>query len=134
MSKNGWSYASRSRTLNLMGFRSYAEYLKSDLWRRVRAKVFASKGRACCICGEHATQVHHNRYHRNDLLGKRLRFLNPICGRCHEGIEFLADGNKATVKQAGKAFDRLRKGMATQRNDKSQTKRLCRLLLNFSAD
>lgn len=134
MSKNGLSYASRNRNLALLGFRSYADYLKSDLWRKIRAKVFLVKGRACWICGEYATQVHHNRYHRNDLLGKRLRFLNPICGKCHETIEFRGDDSKATVKQAGKAFEQLRARFSEQRRNIEQTHHLCRLLLNFEAD
>lgn len=90
-SKKLWSgrdYASRDFILRQIGFSSYREYLKSELWRNIREKVFQLKGRLCFLCGNLANQVHHNRYHRNDLLGKTLAYLFPICDKCHEGIEF----------------------------------------------
>lgn len=106
--RDGKSYASRNFYLRMLGFCSYAAYLKSDLWKKVRKRVFECKGRDCYLCGKYATQVHHNRYHKNDLTGKRLKFLNPICGECHDGIEFLA-GKKASLEQAKRKFDRIRR-------------------------
>lgn len=85
---SGRDYASRDFILRQMGFKSYRDYLKSDLWQKVRAQVFQEKGRICHCCGNPATSVHHNRYHRNDLTGKTLTFLFPICAICHDGVEF----------------------------------------------
>lgn len=81
-------YRERDRILRFMGFESYAAYLQSDLWIGIREDVFRVKGRVCFLCGGVASQVHHNRYERRDLEGRRLRFLNPICARCHKRIEF----------------------------------------------
>lgn len=85
---SGRSYESRQVALNELGFTSYKAYLESALWRRVRSKVYAVKGNYCYLCNEPANAVHHNRYHKNDLTGKTLRNLFPICGKCHESIEF----------------------------------------------
>jgi hypothetical protein len=107
-SERGRTYEDRNRILKTLGFSSYAEYQRSPLWAEVREKVFQQKGRKCFMCGFSATQVHHNRYHPNDFLGKRTRFLNPVCGSCHVGIEF--DGErKVSLAEAKVAFQRKRK-------------------------
>jgi hypothetical protein len=107
---SGMSYQSRFVALRDIGFSSYAEYLASDLWQEIRQKVFKIKGRFCYLCGRPATELHHNRYHRRDLLGKRLKFINPICRKCHGEIEF-REGKKSTVAEARKAFQRARRRM-----------------------
>ena len=102
------SYARRLKHLRSLGFKSYPEYLKSDLWKRVRARVFLEKGQNCSLCANEATQVHHNRYHRNDLIGKKLSFLVPICRRCHELIEH-ENGKKLKHCEVRRKYERLRK-------------------------
>jgi hypothetical protein len=99
-SKMGQCYRHRDENLKILGFASYRDYLASFLWQRVREKVFQAKGHNCLLCGRTATQVHHNRYHVNDLSGKTLRYVNPICRPCHEEIEF--DGGKKNDLQAAK--------------------------------
>jgi len=107
-SERGKDYASRAHVLRLLGYSSYEDYRASPLWQQVREKVFSEKGRKCFMCGLAASQVHHNRYHRNDFLGKRTKFLNPVCGTCHVGIEF--DGErKRTLAQAVVEFKRKRR-------------------------
>lgn len=97
--QEGSSYEARNKFLAELRFKDYKSYLKSKLWAKVRAKVFKKKGRVCEICHAHATEVHHSRYHKNDLLGRNLKFLHPICGDCHKNIEF--DGEKKlTLKRA----------------------------------
>lgn len=105
----GRNYIGRNKWLELLGFANYKAYLQSSLWRQIRDRVFAAKGRICCLCGERASQVHHNRYHANDLTGRRIKYLKPICDACHESIEFQNDGRKSTVRQAGKSFTFARK-------------------------
>ncbi len=85
---NGMSYASRNLTLTLMGFSGYIKYLNSDLWWDIRTRVMDIKGNRCSLCPAKADQVHHNRYHLEDLLGRNLEHLHPICDDCHEHIEF----------------------------------------------
>lgn len=97
---DGRTYASRDFVLRELGFASYQEYLRSALWQRIRNKVFRVKGRVCQMCFGAASMVHHNRYHKNDLLGKNLAFLVPICGPCHERIEFSKKGRKLELHEA----------------------------------
>lgn len=104
----GHSYEDRNAILKELGFGSYRHYLNSDIWRIVREMVFRVKGRKCFLCGREATQIHHNRYHVNDLIGKRLKYINPVCRDCHEEIEF-RDGKKSTLRQAAKSFRQIRR-------------------------
>lgn len=104
----GRDYLSRWINLRALGFKTYKEYLRSDLWKQVRAEVFAAKGRSCYLCGEPATELHHNRYHRNDLTGKKLKHIHPICRGCHEGIEFGPNGGKRELVFAKKNFGKIR--------------------------
>jgi hypothetical protein len=108
------TYKGRAFWLSQLGFASYAEYLASPLWQAVRAKVMRkSKGRCCC-CRGWATQVHHSRYHKNDLTGKNTKFLHAVCDTCHHSAEFTwRSGKKTDVRQANSrlAF------MAAKRDD-----------------
>jgi hypothetical protein len=74
--------------------------LQSDLWRTIRENAFCKLGRTCRLCGGIATQIHHRRYHRNELLRGRTKFLVPICMRCHESVEFDSNGNKLRLAQS----------------------------------
>ena len=66
---------------------AYATYLASDLWGAIRSKVL-SKRPWCELCGDRATQVHHDSYHVSVMLGEMNDSLVSICRDCHEGIEF----------------------------------------------
>lgn len=105
----GEDYKSRHNWLSKIGFSSYKEYLASPLWKEIRKKVYKAKGCNCYLCGAQATELHHNRYHMNDLLGKKLKFINPICRDCHEKIEFDEDGTKSPLKAAAARFKKIRK-------------------------
>lgn len=101
---DGKSYHSRDLALRELGFSDYREYLRSSLWKLVRTKVFRVKGRSCYLCSGFADMVHHNRYHKNDLIGKNLAFLFPICSICHERIEFSNKGKKLDLNTAQSRF------------------------------
>lgn len=89
--RNGEAYYSRNLILKEIGFDSYKDYLKSNLWKNIRQEVLTRDKNNCQICGCHGTQVHHSRYHKNDLLGNNLKFLHCLCGECHHKIEFKED-------------------------------------------
>ena len=97
--RRGESYQSRNLILKELGFASYKDYLKSPLWKRIREEVLKRDRNVCQICSCHANQVHHSRYHRNDLLGKNKNFLHSLCGQCHEKIEF-KKGEKVWMDEA----------------------------------
>jgi hypothetical protein len=109
LNAKGKHYTSRNANLQRLGIGSYREYLASDLWKDVRSKVYAVKGSHCYLCGNPATELHHNRYHKNDLVGKRLKYINPICRPCHDGIEFNQEGEKVTLQTASRLFKRRRR-------------------------
>lgn len=110
---HGRSYAARSILLKEIGFDSYKEYLQSDLWKDIRFRVFMTKGTDCHLCKEPASQVHHVRYTKATLIGKKLKHLLPICGGCHYKIEFTRS-EKLTVKQSGKKLNWISRQMKEQ--------------------
>lgn len=83
------TYAERNVILKSIGFDSYADYLKSDLWRDISARVL-SKGRRCWVCKRRrsAREAHHDIYTRRNLLGETLAGIYPVCHICHLAIEF----------------------------------------------
>lgn len=112
--QSGESYEARNIFLRQLKFKDYKSYLKSRLWKKVRGKVFKKKGCACEICGNYATEIHHSRYHKNDLLGRNLKFLHPLCRDCHYSIEF--DGEKKlSLKEAVK-----KQGVLKEKSAKEQ--------------
>jgi len=87
--------------LAFLGFKSYREYLSSDLWGEIRRRVLARDDHTCRICNDPATQVHHNSYSLDALSGNLIDQLFSLCRPCHHRLEFKADGHKkhrVTVK------------------------------------
>lgn len=105
----GKEYAARNRILRDMGFASYADYLKSDLWKEIRLKVLERADFTCHICQGDASQVHHRLYFREVLEGKWLNCMNAICVECHKLGEFSDDGEKVGLKDANKRLTYFRK-------------------------
>lgn len=105
---DGESYESRSHFLTILGFNSYQEYLKSPLWQKIRSRVLKRQKFKCQVCFNPANQVHHTRYHLNDLKGKKLKYLFAVCGSCHKEFEFTASGKKKNLNQANSKFQWLK--------------------------
>lgn len=87
------AYTERARNLLRLGFQTYADYLASELWMRIRSRVLAAQY-LCTGCNRRAAQVHHGSYDLHVLDGSNDRHLYPICRECHEAIEFNAAGEK----------------------------------------
>lgn len=101
-------YKARNEVLRSLGFASYADYLRSPLWASIRQRVLESS-RWCFVCGDLATQVHHQRYCRKDLTGKSLKKLVPVCATHHYRAEFRRhDGAKLSTRQANRKLKQLR--------------------------
>ena len=77
-------YAARTVSLKTLGFSSYAEFLRSDLWSDIKREYFKRKGTdVCCCCGsQERLQVHHVRY----TAMSRAKYLKTVCGDCHKLI------------------------------------------------
>lgn len=89
----------RKDFLKALGFKAYAGYLKSDLWRSIRSKILPAQ---CCRCRRPASQVHHSKYTKHNLSGESLRHLHPVCAACHKEAELRPDGKKRKMKETNK--------------------------------
>lgn len=109
------NYKMRDWFISRLGFSTYQEYLSSDRWKAIRAKVFEIKGRNCSICRCPATAIHHQDYSMDVLRGtdKGLEHLHPICYTCHTKVELDSDGNKRKMKDAIATFNKLLKTRPT---------------------
>lgn len=108
-------YTRRNEILARMGYPTYAAYLASPLWARVRRAFFndvewgfLGGDRPCYSCGAHATQVHHGRYTKKNLTGESLRHLYALCRRCHEACEFSDNGEKLSPYDSVRRLRKLR--------------------------
>lgn len=89
----------RQWILESLGFKSYDEYLKSDLWQGIREQVLRRDMNRCMGRSHNlllklsepddagkftALHVHHYRYDRETLSGIDLSHLITLCAKCHE--------------------------------------------------
>jgi hypothetical protein len=101
------TYKKRNECLKRLGFKDYASYLKSDLWKGIRQRVLKKKGKRCCVCKKPAFIVHHRAYFIDVLRGSNISFLEPICATCHNAIEYEPNGAKRSLRAVDEAFCRL---------------------------
>lgn len=104
------AYQTRLRNLKAIGFNSYPEYLRSDLWATIRGRVFKEISDKCKACNAPATEVHHRDYKTHMLLGHYIGDLVPLCRTCHHHIEFNSDGTKVfTLEEVNRRLRKLLK-------------------------
>lgn len=92
------AYRDRNETLRLLGFPSYASYLRSPLWKIVRERALLINGATCRKCGGTAKQAHHAVYSREVLTGEDVRGLVPVCGGCHKNGSLTRVTSKALCR------------------------------------
>jgi hypothetical protein len=85
-------------------FRTYEEYLASDLWQHIRGAVYRRDKGLCRICHGAGSQVHHLSYDKEVMEGRRLQDLVLLCRPCHERIEFTKRGVKRSTAAAAEMF------------------------------
>jgi hypothetical protein len=110
-------YAERDTSLREMGFETYASYLASDDWAKIKAGVIWSRGSVCRCCLASGTDVHHLDYSLATMRGLKASSLVVLCRRCHEWIEFRPDheGKKRKIfdgRVIAERYDTLRKHWA----------------------
>lgn len=108
-------YQQRDSLIRDIGHKSYATYLESITWGRIRERVMDRDKHKCRICSGKATAVHHLQYDRKTLLGQTLIHLIGICRHCHEGLEF-----KDGVKLSGEEVQKRYKDKAFRRSLRNQ--------------
>lgn len=62
----------------------YADYLKTDHWRRTRKRKLHQVDYECEHCGDAAQEVHHNSY--ANLFNEAMNELTALCSGCHRAI------------------------------------------------
>lgn len=91
-------YKERDRYLVTLGFKSYRDYLDSNLWKSIRLRVMQRDGNKCQCCQGPAVQVHNKRYGLGQLNGMTLDEMVAICIDCHQAIEFTGE-RKNSLKE-----------------------------------
>ena len=118
-------YQQLSDSIRELGFSTYKGYCSSPLWREIRRRAFAEKGRECVCCNSTAKVIHHRNYKPETMSGKSIKALVPLCGRCHFDVEHKSDGTK---EMDGDAIDakflalKKLKRNSNRRNGRKQTK------------
>lgn len=113
-------------TLGRLGFSTYREYLQSDLWKRIRARVMSREGGKCRVCGVKATQVHHKDYGDEVMAGEDLKRLVPLCGKHHDEIEW-CEGRKCKLYEANRRLRAIAQAVAPKAGKKRKGKRRHRI-------
>lgn len=115
----------RDKRLKRLGFASYRDYLRSDLWKAIRVAKLELTPR-CEICdSSRATQVHHLRYTYSCLKGKNPVPLVSACPECHKRLEFKRDGTKRTYEAAAKLTRRYLIKQGRWESHKHEKRRKC---------
>lgn len=110
-------------SLKELGFRTYSEYLKSDLWKQARAE-FLERNPDCVRCGNEATQVHHVRYNIRTLKGIQTHNLVSCCSTCHR--EAHVASSKGSLKNELEATWWLRRDTPNRKGRRKAWKRRAR--------
>ena len=115
-------YAHRNRILADMGFASYVEYLRSNLWVSIRSRVMENCKGKCLSCGGKATQVHHPVYSKGNLTGKSIETLVGLCNTCHKWLEFEGEEKLPFVCVLAKLRKHLMQKIGSTRKKKKSKK------------
>jgi hypothetical protein len=89
----------RHAMLAELGFQAFGEYIRSPLFRSIRTRVIEAARGKCRSCGEPATKVRHAKFTRENLSGRSLAFLTPLCGLCFEADLILEQAERPTKRR-----------------------------------
>jgi hypothetical protein len=84
--------------------RSYAKYLESPTWRKIRRAALERDGYLCRACGKKATVVHHIRYPKK-LGEERMSWLYSLCRPCHDRIHEICGPGRTLRKATNLVLD-----------------------------
>lgn len=98
-------YSKRNNILKGKGI-SYQEFLKSNEWKRAKARLYERDGKECSICkSESKLSVHHNKYNEKNLNGS-IQALIILCQPCHDELHRVAKPSGWSFKKAFKSLRR----------------------------
>lgn len=77
--------------LKKLGFKTYKEYLESELWKNLKKQIYAKKDKCDCCGSRDNLQIHHASYTfmRTKKDGKRvgsIKGLKLLCKNCHKKV------------------------------------------------
>jgi len=102
----------RDKWMKRLGFGTYQNYLRSNIWKEIRSKVLEKRRHKCHFCGGKANEVHHLRYTKPVLLAEGQYWMGGLvatCRTCHQMISDLAKKEKIHEHAAFIAFNIQRK-------------------------
>lgn len=99
------AYRERNRLLRQMGFPTYADYLKSLLYQKIRQRALDLHGYHCEVCGALADELHHSDYSEETLKGANLSGLVPLCEADHKTVEMTRSGKKRSLEEANRTLE-----------------------------
>lgn len=111
----------RNEILASAGFKTYKEYLRSDIWKNIRSRAIELLGDKCCFCQSKSDVVHHTSYEEGNLIKVDskciMKTLVPLCHDCHHNAHYRKNGKFMTIKDSNqkirkknkKAFNRIKR-------------------------
>lgn len=112
----GRRYARRNATLREMGFETYASYLASPLWGKIKGNVLRRDKGRCQICMKlSAYTAHHISYSKATLRGRDISQLIAVCRGCHRKLEFAKGEKLLTTKQVAKRLKKVSNSSSVKR-------------------
>lgn len=110
--------SSFSDRLAELGFRSYAAYLRSEIWTEFkRAYKRTKRPNACQVCGHKKVQLHHTTYAR--LGCEKLTDVVPLCDIHHTAVHAWLDAHHLPVEATKRAVAGLIRLEATPKPPKA---------------
>jgi hypothetical protein len=104
----------RISRLHLLGFASYAEYLRSDHWAAFKERYRQSGlPRECAVCGKSKVHLHHHTYSR--LGREKLTDVTPLCKPHHDLVHEWLRTIRKGVESTYEAVEGLKAGLVLPR-------------------
>ena len=97
-------YEEREAVLRYLSFKSYTQYLRSDLWKSIRKRFMVGKCRVCCV--RMANTLHHTSYDL-ETMQHGSQSLVPLCRPCHILLEFTGFNEKNNLEVANARLKRI---------------------------
>ena len=95
------TWQERDNSLKKAGFKSYDEFLKSELWQSIKKKASSKTTfQYCWLCSRTDVDLHHLHYKRLTQKTNALKDIVPCCREHHKQIHDLAKAKKTSVKAA----------------------------------
>ena len=104
------SFYQRNKRLKEHGM-DYQQYLKSDLWEKIKEELKKDKNYQACVCCKRKGQLHMHHIKYKDIfkekLGVHKKYIRALCETCHEYNHVLCNERGWGLKQAIRRVTRL---------------------------